>query len=123
MPFTPSQQRLARATFAGRRTRLWPSALRELQRALAVLPLVRSDLARPAARTLIQTDACDTGGAVVYTRAVPHAQLAAECRRPRGKLGRRFWPRGSRASGEEDDSWTVRAVLAAAFEAPVDADA
>ena len=58
----------------------------------------------------------------MYTRAVPHAQLAAECRRPRGKLGRRFWPRGSRASGEEDDSWTVRAALAAAFEAPVDAD-
>ena len=105
-----------------RRARLWPSVLRELQRALAVLPLVHSDLARPAARTLIQTDACDTGGAVVYTRAVPHAQLAAECRRPRGKLSRRFWPRGSRASGEEDDSWTVRAALAAAFEAPVDAD-
>ena len=31
----------------GRRARLWPSVLRELQRALAVLPLVRSDLARP----------------------------------------------------------------------------
>ena len=30
-----------------RRARLWPSVLRELQRVLAVLPLVRSDLARP----------------------------------------------------------------------------
>ena len=43
--------------------RLWPSVQQELNDAVAVLPLVRSDLSRQDACL----DACDTGAAVVYT--------------------------------------------------------
>ena len=55
----------------------------ELSDALAVLPLIRSDLSRPVASELLQTDACDTGAAVVYTATVDHSALRQECMRPR----------------------------------------
>ena len=63
--------------------RLWPSVQQELRDAVAVLPLVRSDLSRAVAEQLLQTDACDTGAAVVYTGTVEHGALRQECARPR----------------------------------------
>ena len=51
--------------------RVWPAVRQELSDALAVLPLLRSDLSRPVATELLQTDACDTGAAVVYGRSRP----------------------------------------------------
>ena len=60
-------QRFALSTFAAvyafvqkcgdKRARLWPSVLRELRTAVALVPLVRSDLSRSVAEMLLQTDA------------------------------------------------------------------
>ncbi len=36
-----------------RRARLWPSVLRELRTAIALVPLVRSDLTRPVADVVL----------------------------------------------------------------------
>ena len=66
-----------------RRARLWPGVERELRAAVAILPLVCSDLSRPTAPVLINADACDEGAAVVYTSAVDSDQLTAETSRPR----------------------------------------
>ena len=51
----------------GRAARVWPSVLRELQRAVALLPLLRAELDRPVAPVLVQTDACSDGFGVVYS--------------------------------------------------------
>ena len=91
--------------------RLWPSVLQELEDAVAVLPLVRSDLSRPVAEQLIQTDACDTGAAVVYTKAVEHALLRQECARPR---------RSMRPPETPITPWSAASDLAAAFTASVE---
>ncbi len=94
-----------------RPARVWPSVLRELRLALAVLPLVQSDLSRPVAECLVQTDASDTGGAAVYTTAVPHDALRRECLRPRHE------PKPADAAA---DPWCVERALAASFVAPTD---
>ena len=91
-----------------KRARLWPSVLRELRAAIAVVPLVRSDLTRPVADVLVQTDASQTGGGVVYTRRVPHRELRRECMRPRSE------PR------HPDDPWEVERAWSVDFEAPLD---
>jgi len=97
-----------------RMARVWPAVLRELRMAADLLVLVRSDLARPVAPVLIQTDACDTGAAAVYTSAVSHVDLRRECRRPRKVVT-------ERALGEAVlEPWTVEKALAADFTAPVD---
>ena len=111
-------QRFALATFAAvyafaqkvghRRARLWPSVLRELRTALAIVPLVRSDLTRPVAEVTLQTDASAAGTGVVYTRAVPHRDLRRECMRPRSE------PR------DESEPWEVEQAWTADFEAPTD---
>ena len=93
-----------------RAARLWASALRELRQAVALLPLVRSDLGRPVSPLVVQSDACESGGAVVYTTEVPHDDLRRECRRPH----RRQPPAGA------EDRWSVQQDLAAAFDAPTD---
>ena len=110
--------RLALATFAAvyafaqkcghRRARLWPSVLRELRVAVALVPLVQSDPTRPVAELLVQTDASDNGTGVVYTREVPPCDLRRECVRPRTE------PR------DPDDAWEVQQAWTAAFEAPTD---
>ena len=91
--------------------RLWPSVRQELSDAVAVLPLVRSDLSRPVAEHLIQTDACDTGAAVVYTNVVEHAALRQECARPR---------RTMRPPDAPIEPWSAATDLAADFTASVD---
>jgi len=91
-----------------RRARVWPSVLRELRAALAILPLVRSDLSRPVSPVLIQTDACGTGDAAVYTTRVDHQDLRNECQRPRTR------PR------DEAKPWSAEADLAAEFDAPLE---
>ena len=91
-----------------KRARLWPSVLEELRMAVAVVPLVRSDLTRPVAEALVQTDASAGGAGVVYTRAVPHKELRRECQRPRTE------PR------DLDDPWEVERAWTTAFEAPLD---
>ena len=111
-------QRLALSIFAAvyafaqkcghRRARLWPGVLRELRTAIALVPLVRSDLSRPVADLLLQTDASNNGTGVVYTRDVPHRKLRRECMRPRSE------PR------DPDDRWEVERAWAADFEAPLD---
>ena len=94
-----------------RRARLWPSVLRELRTAIALVPLVRSDLSRPVADVLVQTDASGNGSGVVYTRNVPHDDLRRECMRPRTE------PRNP------DDQWEVQRAWGAEFEAPQDPSA
>ena len=91
-----------------KRARIWPSVLRELRTAIAILPLVRSDLTRPVADVLVQTDASQNGGGVVYTRRVPHRELRRECMRPRTE------PR------DPSDPWEVERAWTTAFEAPLD---
>ena len=91
-----------------RRARVWPSVLRELRTAIALVPLVRSDLSRPVAEVLVQTDASNSGTGVVYTRDVPHRDLRRECMRPRTE------PR------DKDDPWAVERAWTADFEAPLD---
>ena len=64
-------QRFALAIFAAvyafgrkvghRRAKVWPTVLTELERAVALIPLIRMDLSRQVSPTLLQTDACDTG--------------------------------------------------------------
>jgi hypothetical protein len=88
--------------------RVWPSVLRELNMALAILPLVRADLSTPVAPVLLQTDASDTGAAVVYTETVAAVELARECRQPRTV------PR------DEGEAWSVPRALAPDFETSVD---
>ena len=66
-----------------RRARLWPSVLRELRVAVALDPLVGSDLTRSVAEVLLQSNASDNRTGVVYTREVPHRRLRSECMRPR----------------------------------------
>ena len=90
--------------------RLWPSVQQELRDAVAVLPLVRSDLSRAVAEQLIQTDACDTGAAVVYTSSVAHGVLRQECARPR---------RTMRPPEGPLRPWTAAWDLGAAFTASV----
>ena len=111
-------QRFALSTFAAvyafaqkcghRRARLWPSVLRELRTAVALVPLVRSDLTRPVAELLLQTDASNNGTGVVYTRDIPHRELRRECMRPRSE------PR------DPDNRWEVERAWSTAFEAPLD---
>ena len=91
--------------------RLWPSVKQELSDAVAVLPLVRSDLSRPVAEQLLQTDACDTGAAVVYTDTVEHAALRQECARPR---------RTMRPPDAPIERWSAASDLAADFTASVE---
>ena len=90
--------------------RLWPAVREELEDVIAVMPLVRSDLSRPVAELLVQTDACDTGAAVVYTKTVGHAALRNECARPR---------RTMRPPAGKIERWTAAGDLAAAFTASV----
>ena len=90
--------------------RLWPSVQQELRDAVAVLPLVRSDLSRAVAEQLLQTDACDTGAAVVYTSSVAHGVLRQECARPR---------RTMRPPEGPLHPWTATWDLGAAFTASV----
>ena len=114
-------QRFALSTFAAvyafakkcghRRARLWPSVMRELQLAVALVPLVRADLSRPVADVLVQTDASDNGQGVVYTYEVPHRELRQECMRPRTE------PRNP------DDPWEVQSAWGAKFESPQKASA
>ena len=96
-----------------RRARVWPSVLRELRVALAILPLVRSDLSRPVSPVLIQTDACGTGDAAVYTTSVAHRDLRNECQQPRTR------PRDLDGDGE-CRKWSAEADLAAEFDAPLE---
>ena len=91
--------------------RLWPSVRQELSDAVALLPLFRSDLSRPVATQLFQTDACDTGAAVVYTDTVNHLALRQECARPR---------RAMRSAEEPIAAWNAAADLGAEFETSVD---
>ena len=91
-----------------RRARLWPSVLRELRTAVALVPLVRADLSRPVAEVLVQTDASSNGTGVVYTRDVPHLDLRRECMRPRTE------PR------DPDNRWEVEKAWATDFDAPLD---
>ena len=91
-----------------RHARVWPAVLQELQRALAILPLVRAELDRPVSPVLLQTDASDSGFGVVYTDAVPHEELRHEVQRPRSPLA------------STSSSWKVDGALGAAFSAPVD---
>ena len=91
--------------------RLWPSVRQELSDAVALLPLFRSDLSRPVATQLLQTDACDTGAAVVYTDTVNHAALRQECARPR---------RTARLAGEPTAAWSAAADLGAEFDTSVE---
>ena len=91
--------------------RLWPSVKQELSDAVAVLPLVRSDLSRPVAEQLLQTDACDTSAAVVYTDTVEHAALRQECARPR---------RTMRPPDAPVRRWSAASDLAADFTASVE---
>ena len=91
--------------------RLWPSVRQELSDTVALLPLFRSDLSRPVATQLLQTDACDTGAAVVYTDTVNHAALRQECARPR---------RTMRSAEEPIAAWNAAADLGAEFETSVD---
>ena len=91
--------------------RVWPSVLQEFNDVIALLPLVRSDLSRPVAEQLLQTDACDTGAAVVYTRTVQHAALRQECARPR---------RTMRPPEAPITPWSAASDLAAAFTASVE---
>ena len=91
-----------------RTARLWPSVLRELQRALALLPLIRAELDRAVAPVLLQTDASATGFGVVYTHSIPPADLRREVSRPRG------------AMSKGADPWTVARALGTTFTAPID---
>ena len=101
-----------------RAARVWPSVLRELDRALALLPLVRSDLGRPVAPFLLHTDASDSGAAAVYTHHVALAELQRECVQPRSLPQElRSLPR------DEEDAWTVSKALGAGFEPPLDPQA
>ena len=94
-----------------RHARVWPSVLREVRRALTLVPVACADLGRPVADVLLQTDACDNGAATVYTSHVPVAELQAECARPRTRLKGRV---------AEGDQWRVEDALAADFRAPTD---
>ena len=118
-----------------RSARVWPSVQAELELALALLPLAQSNLARPVAPLLVQTDACDEGAAAVYTAAVPHADLKRECMRPRKPLRattappppsqpplrqRRGRTASSAAAAAAAAAWSAEGALAAEFEAPTD---
>ena len=87
---------------------VWRSVLQEFRRALALVPIVRSDLSRPVSPVLLQTDASGDGSAVVYTKAVPLLALQRECRRPTAR------------PATAGTSWRVETALAAEFDAPVD---
>ena len=100
-----------RTNWPERPRRLWLSVQQELSDAIALLPLIRSDLSRPVATALLQTDACDTGAAVVYTDKVDHKALRQECARPRRAL---------QEPSEPITPWTAATGLGAAFEASVD---
>ena len=89
-----------------RHARLWPAVAQELLRALALLPLVRAELDRPVAPVLLQTDASNSGFGVVYTDAVPAADLRFEVQRPRS------------APASELTPWNVEDALGAAFLPP-----
>ena len=90
-----------------RAARVWPSVLRELQRALAVLPLIRAELDRKVSPFLIQTDACDTGFGVVYTDQIAAQDLRREVTRPRG-------------DARDAEPWTVANSWSTLFTAPVE---
>ena len=93
----------------GHRTaRVWPSVLRELQRALALLPVIRAELDRGVSPVLLQTDACAAGFGVVYTDQIAAPDLRREASRPRG-------PKRAGA-----DPWTVASSLGTLFTAPVE---
>ena len=110
--------RLALATFVAvyvfaqkcgnKRARLWPSVRRELRVAVALVPLVRSDLSRLVANIVARTDASTNGVEVVYTREGPHRDLRRDCMRPRTE------PR------DASDPWEVEQAWTAEFEAPLD---
>ncbi len=101
---------------------VWSSVIRELRMALGVLPLVRSDLARHVSELLLQSDACDTGSAAVYTRDVEPSLLREECRRPirAGSVPARI---GSPNNPPDPEPWRVETHLAAHFEAPTEPEA
>jgi hypothetical protein len=101
--------------------RVWASVLRELRMALSLLPLVRSDLSRPVTPVLIQTDACESGVAAVYSQSVDPEVLREECRRPVAAAAlttRR--PNGTRGDHAEPEPWQVERALSARFDASVD---
>ena len=93
-----------------RAARMWPSVLRELQRALAILPVVQADLSRPVAPVLVQTDASGSGLACVYTDTVPQRELSQECSRPR------------RLAADPSVPWAVELDLASQFSQRPSAD-
>ena len=108
-----------------RRAWLWPSVLGELRQALALVPLVRADLQRPVCPALIQTDACDTGAAAVYSTATPLAALRREVSRPRAVVSAGADLRSADAPRAGEDSLDPRAArrgarAVAAFDASVD---
>jgi hypothetical protein len=96
----------------GNRTaRLWPSVARELQLAIALLPIVRASVSRPVHPYVLQTDASPEGSAMVYSSAVPGgaAALEKECRRPRALL-----------RNAQDNTCNVAEALRSGFEMPLD---
>jgi hypothetical protein len=101
--------------------RVWVSVMRELRMALWLLPLIRSDLRRPVSPVLIQTDACESGAAAVYTCAVDAEVLREECRRPVAATTVPTTRLSDAAAGRvEPEPWQVECALAAKFDAPVD---
>jgi hypothetical protein len=87
-------------------TRPWPSVIKELTQALDILPLIRSDLGRPVSPLVVQTDACNTGEACVYTETVAMNELKRECLRPRHEPS---------ASEVEVNRWSVQAAYSPLF--------
>ena len=73
-----------------------------------MVPLVRSDLTRPVAEVLLQTDARDNETGIVCTREVPHRELRRFCMRPRSE------PRNP------EDLWEVEKAWMTDFEAPLE---
>ena len=76
--------------------------------AVALDPLVGSDLTRSVAEVLLQSNASDNRTGVVYTREVPHRRLRSECMRPRSE------PRNP------EDFWKIEKAWTTDFEAPLD---
>ena len=104
---------------------LSPSVLGELRQALALVPLVRADLRRPVCPALLQTDACSTGAAAVYSTTNPLADLRREVSRPRAVVSEgdgACCADGAPAADEVLDPRAARrgARAVAAFDASVD---
>ena len=107
------------AKWGNRSARLWSNVKAELQSVIGLLPLVYAALDRPTFPAILQSDASDSGLAVVYNRSTPegvtasswHAALHAEATRPRPGAGLgSTWTASSLLSNVErpsPDGWRV----------------